>query len=312
MDTTMRLIENSHQGFEGIKAAVCLGSRRVKSNDASGLRRSLRRNGVRNRCQTGLDYFGARYMSAPLGRFMSPDPLMASANTADPQSWNRYVYGRNNPLRYNDPMGLFPSPAYYCEDDSDACLNDEQRRILENSKIEIGKGKGPLSGEALWNAIGEMDKGEARQNAFVNITDKLASLGQLSDISSLTGVNPDRIFANVSGSLESSISASSDYMSVRGHGGDFNGNSYKNIEGVLGNIQFSFSPDRTRADIDLDIGNAANGLLGAAIHAGEFLWNDIITFGRAQTNQDVMRRILIHNPKIMITPSTAPAWNRSK
>ena len=110
MDTTMRLIENSHQGFEGIKAAVCLGSRRVKSNDASGLRRSLRRNGVRNRCQTGLDYFGARYFSAPLGRFMSPDwsetpTPVPYADFSDPQTLNLYTYSRNNPLRYVDSDG---------------------------------------------------------------------------------------------------------------------------------------------------------------------------------------------------------------
>ncbi len=38
---------------------------------------------------SGLDYFGARYMSAAQGRFTTPDPLMASAKASDPQSWNR-------------------------------------------------------------------------------------------------------------------------------------------------------------------------------------------------------------------------------
>jgi RHS repeat-associated protein len=38
--------------------------------------------------ETGLDYFGARYFSGPQGRFTSPDPLMASAKTTNPQSWN--------------------------------------------------------------------------------------------------------------------------------------------------------------------------------------------------------------------------------
>jgi RHS repeat-associated protein len=62
--------------------------------------------------ESGLDYFDFRYYSGAQGRFTSPDPLMASANVADPQSWNRYDYARNNPLRYNDPLGLYPSPAY--------------------------------------------------------------------------------------------------------------------------------------------------------------------------------------------------------
>ena len=55
--------------------------------------------------ETGLDYFGARYMSGPEGRFMSPDPSMLSTVKAIPQSWNRYTYVLNNPLRYIDPNG---------------------------------------------------------------------------------------------------------------------------------------------------------------------------------------------------------------
>jgi len=55
--------------------------------------------------ETGLDYFGARYYSATQGRFTSVDPLMASAVAVDPQSWNRYAYVSNNPLRFVDDDG---------------------------------------------------------------------------------------------------------------------------------------------------------------------------------------------------------------
>jgi len=54
---------------------------------------------------TGLDYFGARYLSAAQGRFTSPDPHNEGAQLVDPQSWNMYSYVRNNPLRYVDPDG---------------------------------------------------------------------------------------------------------------------------------------------------------------------------------------------------------------
>jgi RHS repeat-associated protein len=55
----------------------------------------------------GLDFFGARYLSSAQGRFTSPDPLGAGAGREeDPQSWNLYAYGRNNPLKYVDPLGL--------------------------------------------------------------------------------------------------------------------------------------------------------------------------------------------------------------
>jgi hypothetical protein len=41
------------------------------------------------------------------GRFTSPDPALSSGRESLPQSWNRYVYGLNNPLRFIDPLGLY-------------------------------------------------------------------------------------------------------------------------------------------------------------------------------------------------------------
>ena len=40
--------------------------------------------------ETGLDYFGARYMSSAQGRFTSPDKPFADQTALDPQSWNLY------------------------------------------------------------------------------------------------------------------------------------------------------------------------------------------------------------------------------
>lgn len=55
--------------------------------------------------KTGLDYFGARYMSAAQGRFTSPDAPLIDQYSGDPQSWNLYTYTRNNPLVNVDPDG---------------------------------------------------------------------------------------------------------------------------------------------------------------------------------------------------------------
>ena len=54
--------------------------------------------------ESGLDNFGARYDSSSMGRFMSPDPL--GGHQEDPQTLNKYVYARNNPLNLTDPTGL--------------------------------------------------------------------------------------------------------------------------------------------------------------------------------------------------------------
>jgi RHS repeat-associated protein len=54
--------------------------------------------------ESGLDNFGARYFGSSMGRFMSPDPL--GGHPEDPQTLNRYIYVRNNPLSLTDPTGL--------------------------------------------------------------------------------------------------------------------------------------------------------------------------------------------------------------
>ena len=54
--------------------------------------------------ESGLDWFGARYYGATLGRFTSPDDG-SDQDPANPQSWNLYSYVRNNPLTNVDPTG---------------------------------------------------------------------------------------------------------------------------------------------------------------------------------------------------------------
>jgi len=56
--------------------------------------------------ESGLDYFEARYYGSKLGRFTSLDPLLESGRAIRPQSWNRYAYVLNNPMRFTDPDGL--------------------------------------------------------------------------------------------------------------------------------------------------------------------------------------------------------------
>jgi len=50
----------------------------------------------------------ARYYSGAQGRFTSPDEPFAGWNQGNPQTWNLYSYGLNNPLRFTDPDGHEP------------------------------------------------------------------------------------------------------------------------------------------------------------------------------------------------------------
>ena len=108
--------------------------------------------------ETRLDYFKARYMSAPQGRFLSPDPLLNSGRPWLPQSWNRYAYVMNNPLRFVDSDGLYELENN-CELDDERC-NAEFRRNAENLRDAIEKlrkrvedSKDPIARERLGRAL---------------------------------------------------------------------------------------------------------------------------------------------------------------
>jgi len=53
--------------------------------------------------ESSNDYAMARFYINRFGRFCSADPLLGSPK--DPQSWNRYVYVRNDPINIMDPSG---------------------------------------------------------------------------------------------------------------------------------------------------------------------------------------------------------------
>ncbi|HVO61615.1 MAG TPA: RHS repeat-associated core domain-containing protein, partial [Terriglobales bacterium] len=77
-------------------------------------RASSRSSGKERDSETGLDYFGARYLGSNMGRFMTSDPVyLMKQKFLDPQQWNMYAYVRNNPLRFTDPTGM-----YTCSDNN--------------------------------------------------------------------------------------------------------------------------------------------------------------------------------------------------
>jgi len=102
-----------------------VNGRSAKYGDVKNTRRFT---GKERDGETGLDYFGARYMSSAHGRFTSADPYVfqfaaaSHSNNSDeqnqlrdryisnPQVWNKYAYGLNNPLKFVDPNGRCSQP----------------------------------------------------------------------------------------------------------------------------------------------------------------------------------------------------------
>lgn len=99
--------------------------------------------------ETGLDYFGARYYRSTIGRFTSPDPLLSSGRSAQPQSWNRVTYVLNNPLRLIDPDGMEGIEAQQVvEVGKDKVINKKLEEIDSKAK-PLERGVAPVPTQAV-------------------------------------------------------------------------------------------------------------------------------------------------------------------
>ena len=110
--------------------------------------------------ETGLDYFGARYFASTQGRFTTVDPFAGSGRATTPQSWNRYAYVLNNPLRLLDPTGLIDVEATE-QEKAKRVVKPVEDKVIEQRLTEIRKNATPLApGEISKPTSLEVIKGE--------------------------------------------------------------------------------------------------------------------------------------------------------
>ena len=84
--------------------------------------------------ETGLYFYKARYYNPALGRFIQPDSIVQ--DPTDPQSYNRYSYVRNNPLKYIDPSGHEFEQFHFTDDDTGKPLKEEREKKFNEIKNE--------------------------------------------------------------------------------------------------------------------------------------------------------------------------------
>jgi RHS repeat-associated protein len=83
------------------------GDAQAVSSSCGQLVSPRRFTGKERDSESGLDYFGARYFTSSMGRWMSPDRLNVTDDRLEMPSntLNKYVYGANNPFRFIDQDG---------------------------------------------------------------------------------------------------------------------------------------------------------------------------------------------------------------
>jgi RHS repeat-associated protein len=164
-----------------------------------------RNTGKERDAESGLDYFGARYNSSSMGRFMSPDPL--GGDLTNPQSLNKYAYVLNNPLTNTDPTGL-----YTCTDSKDCSSKKDQAR--EKTLAGLRNSKDADVARAA-NAYGAQNKDNGVSVGFAD----LSKSGKGGDTVSTIGVAADGSLRANSAITLNSKDGGTDFTADVGHEG---------------------------------------------------------------------------------------------
>jgi RHS repeat-associated protein len=98
--------------------------------------------------ESGLDNFGARYMSSSMGRWVSPDRLNVTDDrlTNPSNTLNKYVYGADNPLRFLDPDGR-----------DIVALYEPPNPLIGSAGHFMLFANNPQTGESAMMSFGELD-----------------------------------------------------------------------------------------------------------------------------------------------------------
>jgi RHS repeat-associated protein len=154
--------------------------------------------------ESGNDYFGARYYGSSMGRFMSPDPLMATPERLlDPQEWNMYGYARNNPLSITDPTGL-DIWLQGCRSNSSTCQNNYVGTTDDNGNFSRTHLTGDQTGDASLgtNGISVTQGGNTYQGVWDTNAGEQGAV-QISGAGDLSSFN-----ANITGNCQGTCVAS--------------------------------------------------------------------------------------------------------
>jgi RHS repeat-associated protein len=134
-----------------------------------------------------LDHTRGRQFASNYGRWISPDPSRLGAFVEDPQSWNMYSYAYNNPLRFVDQNGMWPTWIHNkIIDTAFPNLTAEQRQILkdvseqQDSLFSGGQGNALAFQHAMRAPAETVPEAAAKFEQFVGLNEDEATKTQVS------------------------------------------------------------------------------------------------------------------------------------
>ena len=192
LNTSSALSDSSHNQIE-VNVYFPFGRTQTATPQAS-FQVSRRFTGQVFDAESGLYYYNARYYDPELGRFIQPDTEIP--DLSNPQSYNRYSYCVNDPLRYNDPTGhdfeqevndfmdavMAASPVTGGAEKSAVTIAEDAPKVaraVEASAVAVVKGVAASSEELGKAAKATGDAIESTYDAFKAGEKAKKSLGKL-------------------------------------------------------------------------------------------------------------------------------------
>jgi RHS repeat-associated protein len=158
-----RLVTSSNQSIQQCEGYYPFGELDINqcTPTAHNAFTDMRFTGKERDAESNLDYFGARYDSSTLGRFVTPDGPLVYQNRNDPQTLDLYSYVGNNPLAKLDPSGhltiIVPGTDYDPSDwNQTMALVREAKSQFHDPNVYILPWTSDLGGAAIDKAAKEM------------------------------------------------------------------------------------------------------------------------------------------------------------
>jgi RHS repeat-associated protein len=243
--------------------------------------------------ETSLDFAQARYYANAQGRFTSPDPFSASAIIADPQTFNRYAYCRNNPVNSVDPSGMsanVPTPSSIgaaereqAEEAGHAAIEEDEARyeqyvhdaelgLLNNTSVTVMISEDPTKNDS---SAADGDKGDPQNTeTAADLATRAATglsnhPGLLEQIQANTAAGVDVHIVACQAAKESNYAKLSEVPLAFKNGGAYVSGAV-GADGEIGLLQIFPSTAGTSANALKDVGTnvkaATNYLVGIKNH----------------------------------------------
>jgi len=190
------------------------------STNESRLFAGKERDGTTN---THFDYFGTRYFQSLTGRFTSSDATeQVTLAAVRPQLWNRYAYSTNNPLKFIDSDGRWPTPVHnLIFQDALGFLSNSDLQIVQASAARVdwdqtAWGSYKHAMRAPWQSIRDASN-KFQQFVADNVAQAQAAQADW-EAAGLAGYNPDALeaFGRAAHAVTDSLSPSHEGFQIWG------------------------------------------------------------------------------------------------